>query len=143
MPTTYYTCCVEGYPNTFTFSPPAESAWLGWYAAAKGFNGYLRWAFNCWNKTPLQDTRFRTWSAGDTYLVYPGPRSSIRFERMTEGIQDYEKIRLLKQQFEKQHQPQKIKQLQAILSAFEISKLKQQPAAEMLLKAKTALNELE
>ncbi|MGE4569111.1 MAG: glycoside hydrolase domain-containing protein, partial [Bacteroidales bacterium] len=27
---TFYTCCAEPYPNTFTFSPPAESAILGW-----------------------------------------------------------------------------------------------------------------
>ncbi|HUP13592.1 MAG TPA: glycoside hydrolase domain-containing protein, partial [Niastella sp.] len=95
LPTTYYTYCWEGHPNTFTFSPPAEAAWLGWYAANKQFNGYLRWAYNCWPRNPLQDSRYSTWSAGDTYLVYPGG-SSIRFERLIEGIQDYEKIRILK-----------------------------------------------
>ena len=28
-------------------------------------------------------------------MIYPGPRSSIRFERLREGIQDYEKIHIL------------------------------------------------
>src|SRR5690606_20953741 len=51
-PSTYYTCCVENYPNGFTFSPPAEHVWIGWYAAAKGFTGYLRWAYNSWVADP-------------------------------------------------------------------------------------------
>jgi hypothetical protein len=29
--------------------------------------------------------------------VYPGARSSIRFERLRDGIQDYEKIRILRE----------------------------------------------
>ncbi|MDR0843683.1 MAG: DUF6067 family protein, partial [Tannerella sp.] len=31
---TVYTCCAEARPNTFTFSPPAEAAWIGWHAMA-------------------------------------------------------------------------------------------------------------
>lgn len=92
---TFYTCCVPERPNTFIFSNPAESAFMGWHAAAAGYSGYLRWAYNSWVKNPLQDTRFRTWAAGDCFLVYPGG-SSIRMERLTEGIQDYEKIRILR-----------------------------------------------
>jgi len=93
--TTFYVCCSPARPNTFTFSPPAESAWLGLRAAAGGFTGFLRWAYNCWTADPFADTNHVTWPAGDCFLVYPGPRSSIRFERLREGIQDYEKIRLL------------------------------------------------
>ena len=48
---------------------------------------------------PLRDSRFRQWPAGDTYLVYPGARSSIRFERLIEGIQDAEKIRIPREEF--------------------------------------------
>ena len=92
---TFYTCCGPERPNTFTFSPPAESAYLGLHALACGYNGYLRWAYNSWPKQPCQDSRFGNWPAGDTYLVYPDG-SSIRFERLVEGIQAYEKIRLLR-----------------------------------------------
>lgn len=92
---TFYTCCGPERPNTFIFSNPAESAFMGWHAAAAGYNGYLRWAYNSWVKNPLQDTRFRTWAAGDCFLVYPGG-SSVRMERLIEGIQDYEKIRILR-----------------------------------------------
>jgi len=39
---TFYTCCGPDKPNTFTFSDPAESAFLGWHSAAVGYDGYLR-----------------------------------------------------------------------------------------------------
>ena len=96
-PTTFYTCCAERHPNTFTCSPPAEAAWMAWHAAAMGYSGYLRWAYNCWPRNPLHDTRFGPWTGGDTYLVYPGLRSSVRFERLVEGIQNYEKVAILRQ----------------------------------------------
>jgi len=102
--TTFYVCCIPDRPNTFTFSPPAESAWMGLYAAAENRKGFLRWAYNSWNENPFYDTRYwsKGWAAGDCFLVYPGPRSSIHFERLREGIVDYEKIRILRQMSEKQ-----------------------------------------
>ena len=94
---TFYTCCSPDRPNTFTFSPPAESAFLGWHAMACGYDGYLRWAYNSWPERPDQDSRYnsKSWYSGDCYLVYP-EGSSIRFERLIEGIQAYEKARLLR-----------------------------------------------
>jgi len=97
--TTWYVCCADIFPNTFTFSSPAESAFIGWYTMAAGFDGFLRWAYNSWVTEPHIDSRFRTWPAGDTYIVYPEARSSIRFERLIEGIQDAEKIRILRKEF--------------------------------------------
>ncbi len=94
---TFYTCCSPMHPNTFIDSNPAESAVMGWHAAALGYNGYLRWAYNSWVTDPCTDARFRTWKAGDCFLVYPdGP--SIRMERLIEGIQAYEKIRILRKE---------------------------------------------
>ena len=95
-PTTYYVCCNPLRPNTFTFSPPAEAHWLGLYAAAKGYTGFLRWAYDSFTEDPFFDTQHTTWPAGDCFVVYPGARSSIRFERLREGIQDFEKIRILR-----------------------------------------------
>jgi hypothetical protein len=97
-PTTFYVCCVDEFPNTFTFSPPVDAVYIGWYARAAGYDGLLRWSFTSWVKDPLHDSRFRNWPAGDTYMVYPGARSSIRYERLVEGIQDAEKIRILRGQ---------------------------------------------
>ena len=92
---TFYTCCGPERPNTFTFSPPAESAYLGWHALACGYDGYLRWAYNSWPKQPNQDSRYGNFPAADCFLVYPDG-SSIRFERLIEGIQAYEKARILR-----------------------------------------------
>lgn len=97
--TTIYTCCSTHKPNTFTFSVPAEAAWYGLYVAQSNYDGYLRWAYNSWTKHPLNDTRFRSWPAGDTYIVYPYGRSSVRFEKLIEGIQAYEKVRILRNEF--------------------------------------------
>jgi len=94
---TFYPCCVEQQPNNYPHSNPAESVWMGWLAAADGFSGFLRWAYNSWVASPLYDTRYSQWNAGECFLVYPGPRSSIRFERLREGIQDYEKIQIIRE----------------------------------------------
>lgn len=96
---TYYTCCSEKYPNTFLASTPSEATWLPWLALARGADGYLRWAFNSWTADPLHDARFRTWPAGDCYMVYPGGRSSVRFEKLREGLQDYFKATILMQEW--------------------------------------------
>lgn len=95
--TTFYTCTDPPVPNTFTFSPPAESEWLGLFAAATGMDGYLRWAYNSWVENPLVSTDFTSWPSGDCFLVYPGNRSSVRFERLRDGIEDWEKIRLIRE----------------------------------------------
>lgn len=99
--TTYYVCCAHEFPNIFTFSAPADAAYSAWYATAAGYDGLLRWAYNSWVENPLTDSRFRTWPAGDTYVVYPDARSSIRFERLVEGVQDIEKVRILRDEFKK------------------------------------------
>lgn len=139
---TVYTCCTEPYPNTFTFSSPAESAWFGWYAANKKFDGYLRWAYNSWNKEPLIDTRFTAWGAGDCFFVYPDGRSSIRMEKLIEGIQDFEKIRMLRDQFEREKNFSKLKKIDEILLPFEVKKLDGTPASNLIEKARKALSEL-
>ncbi len=95
--TTFYVCCAPLRPNTFVFSPAAEQWWLGYYAAANQLDGFLRWAFAHWPRDPLYNTDFGSWPAGDTFLIYPGPRSSIRWESLRDGIEEYEKIRILRE----------------------------------------------
>lgn len=94
--TTYYVCCNPPKPNNFLFSPPIEGRWISWYASARGYNGFLRWAYDAWTQDPVRDGRHGTWAAGDCYLVYPGANSGIRFEKLREGIADYEKIRIIR-----------------------------------------------
>jgi hypothetical protein len=138
---TWYTCCTEPYPNGFTFSSPAEGAWIGWYTANKNMDGYLRWAYNSWTKNPLIDSRFITWPAGDTYMVYPGPLSSLRFEKLIEGAQDFEKIRQLKSFYKKNKQTKQLNELNNALEMFDIKSLATTTADEMLKKVKPLLNQ--
>ena len=139
--TTYYTCCTEPRPNTFTFSPLAESEWLGWWASKINVDGYLRWALNSWVKDPLQDSRFISWAAGDCYLLYPGGRTSARFERLIEGIQAYEKIRILRTEKDKRGRSKNYgKQIDKILEPFNEFNLQEVPAAKVVNQAKAALN---
>ena len=141
--TTFYTSCAEPRPNTFPFSPLAESEWFGWWAAKLNLDGYLRWALNSWVKDPLLDTRFITWAAGDTYILYPDGRSSTRFERMIQGIQAYEKIRILRNEKDKRGRSKNYgKQIDKILEPFNEFNLIEVPAEKVVNKAKAALNKL-
>ncbi|MGO8749946.1 MAG: glycoside hydrolase domain-containing protein [Thermoguttaceae bacterium] len=140
--TTFYVCCGPERPNNFTFSPPSESAWMGWYAAAQGYDGFLRWAYDSWVQNPLLDTRYVRWPAGDCFLVYPGARSSIRFERLREGIVDYEKIRILRSKLSslQAHSAAKaLSRLDAALAAFTWPTSQKVPAAETVKRAQQAL----
>ena len=139
--TTFYTCCTESHPNTYTFSHPAEAAWIGWYAAKEHLDGYLRWALNSWTIEPLLDSRFLAWGAGDTYLVYPGARSSIRFENLVAGIQAYEKIRILKADWQKEGNQSALKQLDKILREFDEKQLDHQSARQVVEKADRFMNQ--
>ena len=76
----------------------------------------LRWAFNSWVENPLVDSRFRTWPAGDTYITYPQARSSIRYERLVEGIQDYEKVQIVKKLLEQKQDHSRLKALNAAIA---------------------------
>ena len=94
--TTFYVCCGPQRPNTFTDSPLSESLWVGLYAAATGLDGFLRWAYVNWPRDPLVDSTFGNWRPGDTFLVYPGCRTSSRWEMLRDGIETCEKIRILR-----------------------------------------------
>ena len=95
--TTFYVCCNPPQPNNFVFSPPMEGTYISWYAAAYGYDGFLRWAYDAWPEDPMRDARHTLWPAGDCFMVYPGGVSSIRFEKLREGIVDFEKIRILRE----------------------------------------------
>ena len=76
--------------------------WMAWYAAAKGMNGYVRWAYDYWQSSDPVNIQDGTNTAGDFNMIYRTDNkatskvvTSIRFELLREGIQDYEKIRSL------------------------------------------------
>lgn len=132
--------CTEPRPNTFTFSQPTEAEWLAWHSAKENLDGYLRWALNSWVKNPLQDSRFTAWAAGDTYLIYPDARSSVRMERLIEGIQAFEKVRILKDEFGKKGNKAAIRNMDRALQMFDEQSLRKVPAATAVNKAKEVIN---
>ncbi len=136
---TFYTCCAERRPNTYLVSDPMEATWLGWYAAAAEVDGYLRWAYNSWTADPENDARFRTWPAGDCFFVYP-EGSSVRFERLMEGIQDYEKARILREEWEAEGASGKLEALEKALEGFSYPVLEAEGAATAIKAARSVLD---
>jgi hypothetical protein len=113
--TTFYVCCTPPQPNNFVFSPPIEGEFISWYAAAYGYDGFLRWAYDAWPADPMRDARHTLWPAGDCFLVYPGGGSSIRFEKLRQGIVEFEKITILRDLVAKSSN----KKVKALMAAFE------------------------
>lgn len=140
LTTTFYTCCAEAHPNLFVISDPDEAVWLGWFAQAENYDGYLRWAYNSWTVDPLTDARFRTWPAGDCFIVYPGGRGSVHFAKLTEGIQDFEKVRILRAQWQKEGNEVKLAQLSEILNSFSSEKILGEGPVNALTAAKSFLD---
>ena len=112
--TTFYVCCSTLYPNVFTNSQPYEAELLCVYGVAHNYDGMLRWAYNSWPARPEYDSRFRAWASGDTFMVYPFARSSVRFERLIDGVEFAEKVRALRAKYS----PEELKPLDEALSKF-------------------------
>ena len=103
--TTLYSC-TEHVPGNFSLSAPAESYWAV-VNAGEETSGFLRWAYDAWVENPLEDATHNAFEVGDCFLVYPGdkvagqvpvPRSSVRLERMAEGVRDVNKLKLIAQE---------------------------------------------
>ncbi|MBR5592678.1 MAG: DUF4091 domain-containing protein [Bacteroidaceae bacterium] len=120
---TYYTCCSAEYPNLFTFSAPADAAFIALEALAKDLDGYLRWAYNSWTVTPEEDSRFTAWPAGDTYVIYPFSVSSIRWERLVQGIQLFEKYKILLSEAKADGDEKRVAELEKLLESVDIKKI--------------------
>ena len=97
--TTFYVCCSTFFPNSFTYSQPWESELLSWHAISKDYDGQLRWAYNSWPHRPEYDSRFRRWGSGDTYQVGSYGRPTLRFERLVDGIEAFEKVHILRKMY--------------------------------------------
>ncbi|MEG0601698.1 MAG: DUF6067 family protein [Mucinivorans sp.] len=140
---TFYTCCAQKFPNLFTYSPAAQIEWIGWFAAAKNYDGYLRWAFNSYTKEPLLDARFRAFQSGDCYMIYPGGRSSIRWEKMIDGVEVFEKIRILRAEFEAKKDIRSLARLDKLLAEFDLAKLEKNiDPSVMVDRARVELNKM-
>lgn len=95
--TTFYVCLYPARPNTFLHSGIVESEWLPLMAANYGLDGMLRWAYQSFVEDPFVSTDYVKFPSGDCFLTYPGDRSSLRLELLREGIESFEKVRILTQ----------------------------------------------
>jgi hypothetical protein len=71
---------------------------LPWISARRHLDGFLRWSYNSWTPDPFKQP-VHIFSQGDEYLVYPGengPMSSIRWEQLKEGIEDFDLVAQLR-----------------------------------------------
>ncbi len=110
-----YTCCTEPNPNIFSNSQPCEAAFLPLFCMAQDFDGYLHWSYMNWTDEPLTDTRFKLFAPGDTYFIYPDNRSSVRYERFLEGVQQFEKIKIMRKEWAKNNDTESNNRLDVLL----------------------------
>lgn len=109
----WYVCCGPTAPwaNFFLNQPGAAHRVLFWQTFGRRADGLLYWGINHWpdfcarTMDPLPSAR--KWPAtpwndggrdGDGYFLYPGPDgplTSLRFEIMRDGVEDYDALRML------------------------------------------------
>jgi len=87
----FYTAWVPqgDYPNRLIDFPVVKTRLLHWLNFTLGVSGYLHWGLNQW--TPGLESMGL--APGDNWIIYPGkwgPRSSLRWEALRDGIEDYE-----------------------------------------------------
>jgi len=101
-----YTCLnpTGTYPNRLIDYSLLKVRLLHWLNFRFKATGYLHWGWNQWSvKDPFADVEpphgSRHLPPGDGWIVYPSKQhvllSSIRFEAMRDGIEDYELLRLV------------------------------------------------
>ena len=99
----FYTCLLPRgkYANRFIDFSLLKVRLLQWLNFRYGLTGFLHWGGNYWSPDPIHETEPPLGSGsdsmlppGDAFVTYPDPErksllSSIRFEAMREGIEDY------------------------------------------------------
>jgi hypothetical protein len=120
---TWYISCDQIYPqpNYFIDAPAMDPVMLPWITASYKMRGFLYWAANWWSETPNPWLDAVTFISGflcsdgfvlngEGSLMYPGdyvkrytsqpdvdgPITSLRFELLREGIEDYDYLTMLK-----------------------------------------------
>ena len=142
---TWYVSCDQVYPqpNYFIDAPAMDMVMLPWITARYEMNGILYWAINWWSQTvnPWIDANtFHSgflcsdgwvlngegslWYPGDFVRNYTGqpnvegPVSSIRFELLREGIEDYVYLSMLEKLGDKAFADELVNSLVVDVKAF-------------------------
>jgi len=99
----FYTCCNPRglYANRFIDYQLIKTRLLHWMNYLYDARGYLHWGPNRWTEKPYQEAARGDLPPGDAWLVYPGeegPVSSIRWEALRDGVEDFELLWVLEQE---------------------------------------------
>lgn len=111
---TFYTSCAQTIPNTYVTveNSVAESTWLAWYVANQNLDGFLRWAYDFWTLDDPLNVQDGYFTSGENSFVYRSSNemntemyTSYRLEMLRKGIQDFEKIKILKAELQLSNDP--------------------------------------
>lgn len=142
---TWYISCDQAYPqpNYFIDAPAMDLVMVPWITERYKMSGILYWALNFWSETPNPWLDAVTFISGfvcsDGYVlngegsvIYPGdfvkrytnqpnvdgPVSSMRFELLREGIEDYEYLWMLRESGDKEFADSLVKNMVVDVKAF-------------------------
>ena len=149
--TTFYTSCSNKRPNSFVAADanPADMTAIPWYALARGHHGYLRWAFDNWKTCHPLDLRDGRFTAGDFSIVYRSSNDasmtvvpSVRSELLRDGIEDFEKIQVLREAIARCNREDLRFTLQTAVDSFSNEALMAGQAPDLLVQARERLHEV-
>ena len=152
---TFYTSCVQPRPNSFVAADatPVDMVALPWHALQRRQDGYLRWAFDNWRSSDPLDLREGAFTAGDFSLVYRSGNerdmtvvSSIRSELLRAGIEDFEKVQVLRSSLSECEantlSGRWLSRLERTVGSFSSGALMGGRAADLIRQAHTQLDEI-
>ena len=149
--TTFYTSCSLPRPNNFVAADanPADMAAMPWYAMFRGHDGYLRWAFDNWRSYDPLDLQEGSFTAGDFSFVYRSSNDkdmtvipSVRSELLRDGIEDYEKVQVLRKTLLQCKDEDLLNRLKEMIDTFSTERLMAGQAVELVTQARMQLREL-
>ena len=149
--TTFYTSCSLQRPNNYVAADadPADMTAMPWYAMFRGHDGYLRWAFDNWRSYDPLDLQEGAFTAGDFSFVYRSSNDrdmtmvpSVRSELLRDGIEDYEKVQVLRRTIRNCQKEDLLAGLEEAVKAFSTERLMAGEASELIALARTQLHEL-
>ena len=94
--TSIYTSCFEqpNQPNILLSSDLRDIYFLTQLSKARGYDGYLRWAFNLWSSEIEKSAIYSDLPSGDAHLVYPNGQVSLRYLVLEDALEEIAKLEL-------------------------------------------------
>ena len=149
--TTFYNSCSLQRPNNYVAADanPADMTAMPWYAMYRGHDGYLRWAFDNWRSYDPLDLQEGSFTAGDFSFVYRSSNDrdmtmvrSVRSELLRDGIEDYEKVQVLRRTIQNCQKEDLLAGLEQAVKAFSTERLMAGEANELISQAHDRLGEI-